>query len=399
MHFFRKRSRPRVAVLTATAAVVAPLCLTAIAQAAPADDSGNLLALTRQYLQDRASRVTDSRPAALAASALTSVAATSPFSARLATEIPALDRLRARTVGTYAQYRNAQVDLVSPTVTVTGDTARVTVQEQTRLVFAKRDTPDSADATRYQVPHVLDFQRHGAGWVLASDALDVPADALDPVPYVNPVKLQPATRRDLASETPIPKDVKPNYPGAQPYSSAPPVSINGGVPIDRQTAVRYARTFALSYNPAYERFGNDCTNFASQVMRAGGWPDVGRPGPDGDDKWFQYNVVSHSRTWAIAHEFFFFGYLHSKRLRHYAGETPLIADLIFVDWAWGGVPDAHLDHTMIITENPAGNINDWSKIKVTYHSTDQDNVPLNVVSDKLGQGANWYFTDTRGLPG
>lgn len=216
MRFFSRERNRRVAVLTATAAVVAPLCLTATAQAAPADDSGNLLALTRQYLQDRASRVTDSRPAALAASALTSVSATRPFSARLATEIPALDRLRATTVGTYAQYRNAQVDLVSPTVTVIGDTARITVLEQTRLVFAKRNSPDSADATRYRVPHVLEFQRHEGSWVLASDALDVPADAPDPVPYVNPVKLQPATPRDLASESPLPKDIKPNYPGAQP---------------------------------------------------------------------------------------------------------------------------------------------------------------------------------------
>lgn len=398
MHFFRTRSRPRIAVLTVTAAVVAPLCLTATAQATPADDSGILLALTRQYLQDRASRVTDSRPAALAASALTSVAATSPFSARLATEIPALDRLRATTVGTYAQYRNAQVDLVSPTVTVTGDTARVTVQEQTRLVFAKRDSPDSADATRYRVPHVLEFQRHGAGWVLASDALDVPADAPDPVPYVNPVKLQSATPRDLASESPLPKDIKPNYPGARPYSSAPPASINGGVPIDRQTAVQYARTFALNYNPAYERFGNDCTNFVSQVMRAGGWPDVGRPGPDGPDKWFQYNRFSNSRTWTIAHEFLYFGLVYSKRLRNYAGETPQIADVIFADWE-NGVKDGHYDHVMVITENAPGNVGGWSKIKVTYHTANQDNIPMSIVYQKAGPGAGYGFFDTRGLPG
>ncbi|QXV63573.1 amidase domain-containing protein [Amycolatopsis sp. TNS106] len=384
-------------MLTATAAVVAPLCVTAVAQAAPVNESGRLLSLTQQYLQDRASRVTDSRPAALSASALTSVSATGPFSARLATEIPGLDRLRATTVGTYAQYRDARVDLVSPVVTVTGDTARVTVQEQTQLAFTRRDSPDSAAATRYRVPHVLEFQRHGSGWVLASDALDISADTPAPIPYVNPVKLKPATPRDLASEPPLPKDLQPNYPGAKPSSSAPAAGINGGVPIDRQTATRYALTFALNYNPAYERFGNDCTNFASQVMRAGGWPDVGSPGPDGPDKWFQYNRFSNSRTWTIAHEFLYFGYYYSKRLRGYAGETPLIADLVFADWANGA--DGHIDHVMIVTENPAGNTHDWSRIKVSYHTANEENIPMNIVAQRAGAGAKYYFLDTRGLPG
>ncbi|WP_148311530.1 amidase domain-containing protein [Amycolatopsis japonica] len=393
-----ERNRTRVAALAATAAVVAPLCLTSTAQAAPGDEPEVLLALTQQYLQDRASRVTDSRPMALAAASLTSVSTTSSLAARLATEIPALDRLRATTVGTYAQYSNAVVELMSPTVTVTGDAARVTVQELTRLVFAKRESPDSADATRYRVPHVLEFQRQGSSWILTSDALDVPADAPDPVPYENPVKLQPATPRDLASESLLSKDIKPNYPGAQPFSSSPSAGLNGGVPIDRQTAVRYARTFAINYNPAYERYGNDCTNFVSQVMRAGGWTDVGSPGPDGPDKWFQYNRFSHSRTWTIAHEFSDFGFYHSRRLRNYGGETPLIADVVSADWE-NGVADGHVDHLMVITENAPGNIHDWSKIKLTYHTADQLDIPLSTVSQKVGNRVAFYFFDTRGMPG
>ncbi|MFE0023180.1 hypothetical protein, partial [Amycolatopsis sp. NPDC059021] len=65
-------------------AVAAPVCLAPLAQAAPADEPGQLLKLTRQYLQDRAGRGTDPRPAALTGTALTTVADRCEVPARLA---------------------------------------------------------------------------------------------------------------------------------------------------------------------------------------------------------------------------------------------------------------------------------------------------------------------------
>ncbi|WIX76945.1 hypothetical protein QRX50_36825 [Amycolatopsis carbonis] len=113
------------------AAVVAPLCLTSAAEAEPNDATTQVLAMTQQYLQDRADRVTDSHPVGFAASALTSAASTSQFSARMAAETTSLDRLRTTIAGTHADYRNAVVNLANPAVTVAGNTARVTVEERT----------------------------------------------------------------------------------------------------------------------------------------------------------------------------------------------------------------------------------------------------------------------------
>ncbi|MFE0023179.1 amidase domain-containing protein [Amycolatopsis sp. NPDC059021] len=316
----------------------------------------------------------------------------------MAAETAPLDQLREASTGTHAEYRNAEVDLVNPAVTVTGDTARVTVEERTRLVFAIRDSADSAEAARYRVPHVLDFQRRGADWVLAADALDVPADSPDPIPYAHPVKLKPAVPRDLAHESTIPKGIKPNYPGAKHWSSAPPASVNGGVQIDRPAAVAYARKYAIDYNQRYERFTNDCTNFVSQALRAGGWSDVGH-GDNAPDQWWEYLIRDtfpvHSNTWTVAQSFADFGYQYSHRLRGYAGEAPLPADVILTDWENGS--DGHIDHAIIITENQPGNVDDWSKIKVTYHSNDQDNIPLSQVRQKAHPQTTWYFADTRGF--
>lgn len=47
------------------------------------------------------------------------------------------------------------------------------------------------------------------------------------------------------------------------------------MPYDRKAAVAYAREWAFKRNPAYldfESLGGDCTNFASQVLLAGGLP-------------------------------------------------------------------------------------------------------------------------------
>ncbi|WP_426004861.1 amidase domain-containing protein [Paenarthrobacter sp. NyZ202] len=39
--------------------------------------------------------------------------------------------------------------------------------------------------------------------------------------------------------------------------------------------VNYARYWAFGRNGAYRQFGNDCQNFVSQSLNAGGWQHVG----------------------------------------------------------------------------------------------------------------------------
>ncbi|MDR0397479.1 MAG: amidase domain-containing protein [Oscillospiraceae bacterium] len=66
---------------------------------------------------------------------------------------------------------------------------------------------------------------------------------------------------------------------------------------DRESAVRYARRWALSRNPEYASFdklGGDCTNFASQCVFSGSGimnytPDVG---------WFYKSILNRSAPWS-----------------------------------------------------------------------------------------------------
>lgn len=61
-------------------------------------------------------------------------------------------------------------------------------------------------------------------------------------------------------------------------------------------AIDYAHTWALGRNPAYRDFGdNDCTNFVSQCVFAGGMPMV-------EPKW-AYSSFTQSRSWVLVTEF------------------------------------------------------------------------------------------------
>ncbi|MBH0228605.1 amidase domain-containing protein [Halobacillus yeomjeoni] len=69
---------------------------------------------------------------------------------------------------------------------------------------------------------------------------------------------------------------------------------------DRREAVRYAERWWDDANPAYPQFENDCTNFVSQCLRAGGLPTWGVPHQT-RGWWYQNGKWSYS--WSVAHAF------------------------------------------------------------------------------------------------
>lgn len=49
---------------------------------------------------------------------------------------------------------------------------------------------------------------------------------------------------------------------------------------DREEAVKYASRHCTNYNSSYPKYGSDCTNFASQVLHAGGYKTNPVPNKD-----------------------------------------------------------------------------------------------------------------------
>ena len=87
-----------------------------------------------------------------------------------------------------------------------------------------------------------------------------------------------------------------------------PGDPSGPYVVDRQAIANYARQFvgsnlgtdsSLGWNPNYPHFGNDCTNFASQALFAGGWPMQDGNG-DGVTAWYFHNSTDYALPWTLA---------------------------------------------------------------------------------------------------
>nr|WP_256521762.1 amidase domain-containing protein [Halobacillus sp. A5] len=113
---------------------------------------------------------------------------------------------------------------------------------------------------------------------------------------------------------------------------------------NRREAVRYAEQWWDSYNPAYQHFDVDCTNYISQCLKAGGAPMAGQPNRS---KGWWYGGKNWSYSWSVAHSLRW--YLSGARQGLIAGEAAEAhqlspGDIICYDFQG----DGRFDHTTIV---------------------------------------------------
>lgn len=158
------------------------------------------------------------------------------------------------------------------------------------------------------------------------------------------------------------------------------IGVASAYTYNRDTAVQYALDNAYNEVPGSWYFyprGGDCTNFASWVTYAGGWPK--RYSWSGGDVWYMTgDPWPYSNSWTVVSDFNSF----VKKYRGYEislGNNKNSIESNLKYWIKKGiiqkgdliqrVPGVKPGHTMIITEI---NKNDGTA-KITYHSIGSDN--------------------------
>jgi hypothetical protein len=140
---------------------------------------------------------------------------------------------------------------------------------------------------------------------------------------------------------------------------------------NREEARRYALKHAKNYNSNYREFDNDCTNFVSQCLKAGGWEYDG--GYHRSPKNWYYYTYFQTWTWVNAHYLYWF-LQYSNRSEPADGTMSLsVGDLVFADWDF----DGHIDHSMIVTHKSR------SEIYLSYHTVDRRNYPFKRIGEGL----------------
>lgn len=353
------RGSRRVATGIWTFALGALLCFTppALAQAQTPE------AIAAAYLKNRNAELV-SGPTARAALSASAVAP------RLATrEQSALAQLRSRREQLAAageRYTRATTTTRVLNATKTAEGVVLRVEEDTRLDYEKVDGTEP-EYTSFTVPRDFAFARGPQGWLLRDVRL-VEADAVAPINEVGggpiaravsepsapgkPRSTTPPTRAadpaDLKA-TPAPNRAaaaaSPNYAGTAAATKAAAAAAS----YDYAAMAAYAKRYAKRYNGAFRRFPNDCTNFISQAMLAGGWKmDRGWYRSNGS-WWYRFKAAplapNQSFPWAGAENWYHFA-TGKRRTRILSNVWSMgYADVLQIDFDRNG----NINHTMIVT--------------------------------------------------
>ena len=132
-------------------------------------------------------------------------------------------------------------------------------------------------------------------------------------------------------------------------------------------------------NPDFHRESADCTNFASQVLFAGGIPQISGKRNETSAWFYKYSLLSRpSYTWGGAHNLYEHLLSYSSSVERVTETADLkVGDIISFDTD-SSDNKFHIDHTAIVT---AVNGYRWSDILLTYHSTDRVDYPASNLID------------------
>lgn len=118
---------------------------------------------------------------------------------------------------------------------------------------------------------------------------------------------------------------------------------------NRQEAVRYAERWWNDYNPLYRNFQNNCANFVSQCLQAGGGKMWGSPNRS-TGWWYEKDQWSYS--WSVAHSLRWFlsgSTLGLKGTEQSSARDLIPGDVICYDFEG----DGRWDHIAIVVSKDA----------------------------------------------
>ena len=269
----------------------------------------------------------------------------------------------------HQSYTDFQTELTATGFRSTGKIAVMRATEYTVLKLAVADNdPLAPTVTEYAQDHILTFSFEDGEWKLVSDRLLNTPGPTELDKNSTPIHSTPS---ELAVGLDDTQDTTPNE--LLTYAAADT--------INRSAMVDYAYTYWRNYNSSYRNYNNsgtrggDCTNFVSQVCRAGGWTDV--TGFYRDTTAWWYNYFNQSWPWINAHYWAVFTY-NRPRATLLGNVLDLVpGDILQVDFD----KDGQIDHSTVITRKDSNRT-----IYVTYHSTDTKDKSI------------WDFHSTAGNP-
>lgn len=270
-------------------------------------------------------------------------------------------------------FTSAEVELSDVSVLVVDEELRLNATERVTLAFRSVNYVHNPARDRMVslIGHTFVFVLRQGAWTLVRDDVErFPLPSLgEPIPAPGkPAESQPRTARENAGGR----------------LAAP---LRAGW-YDWPAAQNYIRMYALNPNPAYRTFTDDrghpanCTNFVSQVLRAGGWVDRLGWYRDWNNWW--YNDLNQTQSWTYTHAFQqFFSTSGRGQFLSYLVDL-WIGDVIQVDFDKNG----SIDHAMVVNDKVSSTLDG---IFISYHTTNTYNRPLSDFLTQKPMSSNTYW--------
>jgi Putative amidase domain len=182
------------------------------------------------------------------------------------------------------------------------------IEERTRLYYSVTDRIDSCE---YRLDHELTIAASNGRWVLA----DARATEEGGVPPITQFMSRPAVPDSSAGLAPARESTQVDLDSLRSGCGGGRTGRLGPGAINVDVAVQYAEDWAVTRNPMFPNYpDNDCTNFISQCMLIGGWPQVPGLNQRNWSNWFvQGSPDDCSFTWGGAEPWYQFAVNRAKR--------------------------------------------------------------------------------------
>ncbi|MGG1662857.1 amidase domain-containing protein [Brevibacillus sp. NRS-1366] len=155
----------------------------------------------------------------------------------------------------------------------------------------------------------------------------------------------------------------------QAASKAPQTAALASYSYDGSDAADYALDYALSPNPDYYYWNNDCTNFVSQALNYGGIPERGTTSGN-YKKWFYRDRWDVSNSWINVDDFY---EVATNSYTIFGSELDYASELRLGDVVQYDIDsDGDWNHTAIVTK--LTNNGRYDIPLVSYHSSNRKNV-------------------------
>lgn len=272
------------------------------------------------------------------------------------------------------------------------NTVVMTVTEYISLTIAGWEVdPTRPQSTEYEQTRILTFLKRSDGLVLTNDEV--------------PFQFSRSSGPQIDDES-SPKSMSSSSSYSKTDSSdfhSENGSLESSSDLMRVSAINARRDLIVGYavkwsdpntkskfyrNPDYRNYGdNDCSNFVSQSMRAGGWSDL--TGVYLSDSYWWYNWANQTRTWTEVNAFWRFATGQRRGTQvasvscycspsNVSWKQLSAGDVMQADWDSNG----SWDHNMVITTKDSK-----GSIYLSYHSNNRRNFPI---ADFVWSGFSQY---------